>query len=187
MEDRFEKFMKENREGFDFREPDPLLWKKIESGIRPGHFINWRTIISRAAVVLIIFAASYGVHELIDHKGRIVAGKRSQEKPAREIIIPELQEAELYYSGLINEKLEEVKPILASCPGVEEELYSDMSELDSLYSDLKADLNDNIANQEVIEAIIENYRLRIAILEGLLAELKPEDGMCVSKINHYEL
>ena len=52
---------------------------------------------------------------------------------------------------------------------------------------MKADLKDNVANQEVIEAIIENYRLRIAILEELLTELKPEDGMCVSKINHYEL
>jgi 3-hydroxyacyl-CoA dehydrogenase len=62
-----------------------------------------------------------------------------------------------------------------------------MSELDSLYSALKADLKDNVANQEVIEAIIENYRLRIAILEELLAELKPQDGMCVSKMNSYDL
>jgi hypothetical protein len=187
MEDRFEKFIRENREEFNFREPDPRVWNKIESGIRPRRIINWRTIVSRAAMVLIIFAASYMVHEWIDNHGRIVAGKRSQEKAAAKIVIPELQEAELYYSGLISEKLEEVKPILASCPGVEEELNTDMSDLDSLYAALKADLNDNIANQEVIEAIIENYRLRIAILEELLAELKPEDGMCVSKIKHYEL
>jgi len=187
MEDRFEKFIRENREEFDFREPDPRLWKKIESGIRPRRIINWKTIVSRAAVVLIIFAASYMVHELIDNDGSMMAGKRPQEKAAGEIVIPELQEAELYYSGLISEKLEEVKPILASCPGVEEELNTDLSELDSLYAALKADLNDNIANQDVIEAIIENYRLRIAILEELLVALKPEDGMCVSKINHYEL
>ena len=59
MEDRFEKFIRDNREDFDFREPDPRLWKKIESGIRPRRIINWKTIVSRAAVVLIIFAASY--------------------------------------------------------------------------------------------------------------------------------
>jgi hypothetical protein len=104
MEDRFEKFIRENREAFDFREPDPLLWEKMESGIRPRRVINWRIIISRAAVVLIIFAASYAVHEMIDNHGRILAGKKSQEKHAKEIIIPELQEAELYYSGLIDEK-----------------------------------------------------------------------------------
>jgi hypothetical protein len=187
MEDRFEKFIREHREEFEFREPDPIIWARIESRIRPRHTISWKTIVSRAAIVLLIFAASYMVHELIHHEGRILAFKRSHEKPAREVVIPELQEAENYYSGLISEKLEEVKPILASCPGVKEELDTDMSELDSLYSSLKADLKDNIANQEVIEAIIENYRLRIAILEELLTELKPEDGMCVSKINHHEL
>jgi hypothetical protein len=187
MEDRFEKFIREKREEFDFREPDPLLWKKIESGIRPRRVISWGTVLSRAAVVLFLFAASYLVHDLIDNQGHILAGKRSQEKPVKEIMIPELQEAELYYSGLISEKLEEAKPILTSCPGVREELNTDMSELDSLCSALKADLKDNVANQEVIEAIIENYRLRIAILEELLAELKPEEGMCVSKVSSYDL
>ena len=187
MENRFEKFIREKREEFDFREPDPALWKQIEANIKPRRVINWRVIASRAAAVLIIFAASYMVHELIDNNGRTLAERKWQQKPAKEIIIPELQEAELYYSGLINEKLEEIKPILANCPGVEEELRFEMTELDSLYTDLKTDLKDNIANQEVIEAIIENYRLRISILEELLKEINPEEGMCVSKINDYEL
>jgi hypothetical protein len=187
MGNRFEEFIRDNREEFDFREPDPKLWKKIEANIKPRRVIDWKFIVSRAAAVLIIFAASYMVHDLIDNNGRILLGRKLQQKPAKEIIIPELQEAELYYSGLINEKLEEIKPILTSCPGIEEELNTDMSELDSLYSDLKKDLKDNVANQEVVEAIIENYRLRIAILEELLTTLKPEDGMCVSKINNYEL
>ncbi|MBN1415560.1 MAG: hypothetical protein JW973_10705 [Bacteroidales bacterium] len=187
MENRFEKFIREKREAFDFREPDPKLWKKIESNIRPRRIIRWKTVASRAAAVLIIFLASYMVHEFIENNHRITTIKRTQQKPAKEIIIPELQEAELYYSGLIHEKLEEIKPILANCPGIEDELKTDMSALDSLYFDLKMDLKDNIANQEVIEAIIENYRLRIAILEELLMELKPDDGMCISKINNYEL
>ena len=38
-------------------------------------------------------------------------------------------------------------------------------ELDSVYISLKSDLKDNIANHEVIEAMIQNYRLRISILE----------------------
>jgi hypothetical protein len=187
MEDKFESFIRDQREAFDFREVDPALWKKIEADIKPGHMINWKLILGRAAAVLIIFAASYLVHDLIDNHGRIAVFNKHQSKAEPEIVIPELQEAELYYSGLISEKLEEVRPILASCPGVEEELNTDMTELDSLYTSLKADLKDNVANQEVIEAIIENYRLRIALLEELLAELKPEEGMCVSKISNYEL
>jgi hypothetical protein len=187
MENRFEEFIRNNREAFDTRDPDPALWKKIEADIKPRRVINWKTIVSRAAAVLIIFAASYMVHEIINRDRSDLAGRKVQQKQGKEIIIPELQEAELYYSGQISEKLEAIKPILANCPGIEEELDYEMKGLDSLYTDLKKDLKDNIANQEVIEAIIENYRLRIAILEELLTELNPEDGICISKINGYEL
>jgi len=187
MENKFEEFIRNKREEFDFREPDPAIWKRIEAGIKPRRVINWRVIISRAAAVVIIFAASYMVHEIVDNGDRELTVKKSMEKPAKEIIIPELQEAEFYYSGLISEKLEEIKPILTNCPGIEEELNFELSELDSLYTDLKTDLKDNMANQEVIEAIVENYRLRIAILEELLTELKPDEDVCISKIDDYEL
>ncbi|MBN2274060.1 MAG: hypothetical protein JXR41_15840 [Bacteroidales bacterium] len=187
MENRFEEFVRNKREEFDFREPDPALWKKIETSIKPRRIINWRIIVSRAAAVLIIFAASYVVHELINSDSINLALKKQRQKPSKELLIPELQEAEMYYSGLISQKLQEIEPILLNCPGVEEELKFEMSELDSLYTDLKNDLKDNIANQEVIEAIIENYRLRIDILEELLSELDPEDEICISKINDYEL
>jgi 3-hydroxyacyl-CoA dehydrogenase len=58
-----------------------------------------------------------------------------------------------------------------------------MSELDSMYYDLKSDLKDNMANQEVIEAIIENYRLKITILEDILTEITPLNDECISKTN----
>ncbi|MGD2034222.1 MAG: hypothetical protein PVF73_04140, partial [Bacteroidales bacterium] len=58
---------------------------------------------------------------------------------------------------------------------LEEELQTDLSELDSIYEGLKDDLKDNIANHEVIEAMIQNYRLRIAILEDMLLFLDQED------------
>jgi hypothetical protein len=61
MEDRFEKFIADNRESFDFREPDTDIWKRIEADIRVKRKINWRLIITRAAIVLLIFSASYEV------------------------------------------------------------------------------------------------------------------------------
>jgi 3-hydroxyacyl-CoA dehydrogenase len=40
-----------------------------------------------------------------------------------------------------------------------------------------------MANQEVIEAIIENYRLKITILEDILTEITPLNDECISKTN----
>ena len=42
--------------------------------------------------------------------------------------------------------------------------------------DIKKDLKDNIANQDVIEALIQNYRIKINILEDMLTVLKANEN-----------
>ena len=48
----------------------------------------------------------------------------------------------------------------------------ELVDLDQVYNDLKEDLKDNAANEEVIEAMIQNYRLKLDILEEMLVVLK---------------
>ena len=47
------------------------------------------------------------------------------------------------------------------------EINDELSVLDSVYNGLRSDLADNIANDEVVEAMIQNYRLKLKILEDL--------------------
>ncbi len=82
--------------------------------------------------------------------------------------IPELQEAEIYYTSLLNDKIIQIEPLLEQNPELGESLQQDLSELDSIYGELQNDLRDNIANDEVVEAMIQNYILKIQILEDLL-------------------
>jgi len=187
MDDRFEKFITENREGFDFREPDPRIWKKIEAGVRAKRNFDWRFYMKRAAVVAIIFAASYVVNEMIHRFNNRDLNAMKSGRNKKENVIPGLREAEAYYTGLVNQKLDELKPIMANCPSLEEELNYDMNELDSVYYQLKSDLKDNMANQEVIEAIVENYRLKISILEDILNELTTLGDECIPKTEGYAL
>jgi hypothetical protein len=50
-----------------------------------------------------------------------------------------------------------------------------MAHLDSIRTDLKKDLKDNVANQEVIEAMIQNYRIKLQLLEDMLNLLKQNE------------
>jgi len=185
MEDKFEKFVTENRDAFDFREPDPGIWNQIDINLGTKNRLGWKQILQRVAVVAVIFAASYMVNEMIHrYNNRELKGDRAAIKGNA---VPGLNEAEAYYTHLLNQKMDELKPVMANCPALEEELNYDMSELDSVYSDLKKDLKDNMANQEVVEAIIENYRLKISILEDLLSEIKPNEDECLTKTNGYAL
>jgi len=185
MEDKFEKFITENREAFEIHEPDPKIWNRIESNLRFNNKPGWKRILQRVAVVAVIFAASYVVNEMVHRytHGELKADRAATKSNA----VPGLQEAEAYYTNLLNQKMDELKPVMANCPALAEELNYDMSELDSVYTDLKKDLKDNMANQEVVEAIIENYRLKIRILEELLSEIKPHEDECLSKNDGYAL
>ncbi len=187
MKDRFEDFISQNRDQFDFREPDPKIWEKVQKNIPKTRKINWMQVGKRAAIVILIFGASFIANEMIHRsENNSFLGIKAR-KNAKENVIPGLNEAEAYYTGLVNQKMNELKPVIANCPSMQEEVDYDMSELDSVYVELKQDLKDNMANQEVIEAIIENYRLKISILEDLIKELEPLQEGCISKTNEYAL
>jgi len=187
MDDKLKEYIAAHREEFDSREPDPGIWEKIEADIRVRPGIKWRVILARAAAVVLIFAASYAVNEFIHRSNSKSTGGDRSVASKKGNTIPGLSEAEAYYTSLVNQKLDELKPIMANCPSLREELNVDMSELDSVYVDLKADLKDNMANQEVIEAIIENYRLKIRILEDLLRDMEPVGDECISKNDTHAL
>ncbi len=182
MKDKLEKFIINNREEFDSRKPDAKLWDKIEADIKPKKTVSWKFVFGRAAAVLFIFIASYITYEFINKGFPKITFIKSTE-----IEIPELMEAENYYSRLLNQKLEEIKPIITGYSTLEEELNYDLDQLDSLYNELKNDLKDNIANQEVIDAMVQNYRLRITILEEILSELKPNEDESIKKYNGHEI
>ena len=170
MKDRLEEFVKSRSAEFDLHEPDPKLWKGIERSISSRRTYRWGYYLSRAAIVIFLIGTTLVGQKLWMKFGRGTSGVTAEV----EIDIPELKEAEIYYSGMINEKLEEVRPMLSEYPTLEEELDTDLSELDSIYKGLKNDLKDNIANHEVIEAMIQNYRLRISILEDMLIFLESQ-------------
>jgi len=171
MKDRLEEFVKSHSAEFDLHEPDPKLWAGIEKTISSKPVIRWGYYLSRAAIVIFLIGAT-----LIGQRVWMKLGHSGSRNTAEvDINIPELKEAEIYYSGMINAKLEEVRPLLTEYPALEEELETDLSELDSIYKGLKNDLKDNIANHEVIEAMIQNYRLRISILEDMLIFLESQN------------
>jgi hypothetical protein len=168
--DRLEQFIAENRDQFDIYDPGNRVWDGIKNRFRKGRRLpSWKTIIWWAAAVLIIFAASFLLQEYL-HRNEMFTGRK--DKKIQDVEIPELQEAEIYYTNLVDEKIQEIEPLLKNHPELGDELKNDLSELDSIYAELQKDLKDNIANDEVVEAMILNYRLKLQILEDLLRFLQ---------------
>ena len=81
----------------------------------------------------------------------------------------ELAEAERYYQEMVSNKLASVGGKLDTAP-----IIADFDEMDAAFNELKMDLEDDVDNQEVVEAMIANYRLKLKILEQIAGELEEE-------------
>jgi hypothetical protein len=168
--DRLEQFIAENRDQFDLYDPGEKVWNGIKNRVqRKRRYPDWKTIIWRAAAILVIFAASFLLQEYL-HRNELISGRK--DKKLNNVEIPELQEAEIYYTNLVDEKIKEIEPLLENQPELGNEVKNFLAELDSIYAELQKDLVDNIANDEVVEAMIQNYRLKLQILEDILGFLQ---------------
>ncbi len=181
MSDRLEDFVRQHREEFDLREPDPSVWLKINPAnapvVKEKRPLRWLRV---AAAIAVIFAgSSAGIYFLTG--GNNEADLYSQE------LYMEMQETEAFYTMMVSDRYEELQPYLASDPMANEMLSADMEELDEVYHELKNDLKDNISNPEVIEAMVLNYRIKLEILEDLLNQLKEKENQDYGKDDSYSL
>jgi CHASE3 domain sensor protein len=165
--DNLEQFIKRNRADMDKYEPPKNAWRGIKSGLRTR-----RTIVpywfSAAAVIIVVLGAAIILYSLYQKKNYY----NSLEKTG----LPVLKETEVYYNSLVNALYIQAKPLLTGQPEIARELSTDMAQLDSICADLKKDLKDNVANQEVIEALIQNYRIKLKLLEDMLSLLKENEN-----------
>jgi hypothetical protein len=171
--DKLEEYIRKNREDLDKYDPSPDVWKRIRKNFRSGkrEIIIW---LSAAAMIVVIFGTA-ALFYVAKERENYFLNKRD----ASLFIMksnPELIESEIYYNNLINQLYNEATPLLTRYPDIEKELLTDMSQLDSICADIKKDLKDNIDNQEVIEALITNYRIKTRILEDMLDVLRQNEN-----------
>ncbi len=170
--DKLEKYILDHREQFDDQEPDPAIWERVDTRKSPVIRMNWKDMAWKAAAVAAIFVASYYFHDYMASRkndSQTLLGKNTEETSP---MVRELIEAEAYYTSIISMKKDEVFRLTASNPDIRREIDMEMVDLDRVFSELKEDLKDNADNEEVIEAMIQNYRLKLDILEEMLLQLK---------------
>lgn len=189
MENRLEDFVLNHREDFDIFEPSSKVWEKIETRNPEAKIVkaNWTKYLWRAASVIVIFMISFAVSELIHRNEGQIAAKKNTASDNQEIQIPELVEAEIYYTSQVNDKLHEVQKHVKAFPELEHQLNYDMNELDSVLVELKQDLKDNIATEEVIDAMIQNYRLKLQVLEDILYHIQHAKGKLERNEHKYKI
>ncbi|MEM6298730.1 MAG: hypothetical protein AAF740_08600 [Bacteroidota bacterium] len=158
----------------DHYEPEPLekapdfTWEgiserldELEGKKKKGFILNSKILLkpwAAAAAVLLLLVAGIGLW-LPSDTGANFATQ-----------YPELAETEQFYQQVLQEKETQIQERAGN------EVYQEEIDLlEEEYRALRESLNEHTNNEEIIRSMIENYRLRVDLLEGLLEQLKEQE------------
>lgn len=166
--DMLESFIKNNRDKFDILEPGDNVWIEIDKKLSPKSSIPrlaTRFIKIAAVFAFVILGSSIAYYSIFFEI------KTSKVTESIDPEIQELIEAEAFYAQEVSDKLNEIRKCYVIYPELKFEIEDDLTELESMYKSLKSDLRDNISNKEVIEAMIENNRYRVKLVDEVLEQI----------------
>ncbi len=168
MKDELKIFTDQHRQDFEQYEVDSVeLWDAIETRLdqeaKKSKRLPWKAMFKVAAAFLIICTVAIGYYM---NNQRISIERNGI---ALHNISSELADTEAFYTTQINEKIQLIE---LNSGELNPEVRIQLELLDEEYKSLKDDLQDNADSEEVINAMIEYYRLKLSMLEKILKEIQ---------------
>ncbi len=164
--DKLEQFITTNRKSFDQSMPDPAIWAKIEQQLpqQEAKIFPIRRFLSIAASVclLIGMGIAIGLHLATPNPVNSLAD-----------ISQEYGQVEAYYANKVNYKIAELAKLNKNTNPL---LQKDLKELDQWLQHLHQELSEvpKSNRENVINAIIKNYKTKLQVLETVLDSVKEQ-------------
>ncbi|MEM8847619.1 MAG: hypothetical protein AAFY00_03475 [Bacteroidota bacterium] len=164
--DNFEKHIRDNAGQFDEHKADRAkLWANISAELQkedPKIIPLWKRPMFRVAASIIILVGLAGVVLL-----STVDGNHSE----TQYVSKELLDIDIHYQSLVAYQVSLVQknPNLTEEDKVE--FLSFMDDLDLEYQSLRKEMGSNLDNEQILEAIVSNYKKRIELIENLLRQI----------------
>jgi len=164
MMDPLEQFIRDNKEQLQHRAKDKeALWDKINQDIESRknlsiRKINWQRWAAAASLILAIGVGLFWTQN---------NGAESKDQLANLQSI-EIMEIESHYQKLVKARVLQVKNSTSLTDPQKEEIIAYLNKLEIESSGLEKELEVNINNVQIIQAIIDNYRARLDVMEKLL-------------------
>lgn len=165
MKDKLEQFAQDHRADFEVYTPSSQVWDKV----KPKRHLRVPPMLKYGVAAVIVFAMGFGSAKYSSSPDRRHLSDAIHTNQEKQVI-----ESEYYYVNEINERMQQLKPYFVSDPRLKSDIEVDFEELDTYCQELKDDLDDNINNEFVIEALIQSYQTKLMILESLITQLKQD-------------
>jgi hypothetical protein len=160
MKESLENFIRQNKAGFDDKEPSEKVWTKISSTLFNTHSLWNSVVIWRAAAVVLLGVCVY-----------LLVPKIS-ERQDRTVAMNEFKDVESFYISQISEKVDLLKGLDSSDSRLNG-YTSDFQQLEAMYQVLKEEMKTR-PSQKVKDALVLNLLIRIDLLNKQLHKIEKE-------------
>lgn len=181
---KIERYIRDNREAFDDKEPSDALWDKI-SGQLPNGSMSVETQTTEAKIVHKDFQNSSYFKRFEGLNWRLAASvlvllgigvvlfninQKYQLTAQPEIVLtnPAMAKQVGQYTQLVENKRIELKTLTENNPNLYKQFAQELDILEKSYQSLRADLPKNQNQETLISAMIQNLQLQIDILNQQL-------------------
>jgi len=171
--DPLENFIRANRADFDMAVPDLKIWGALESSLPAARqtakkvTVHWQRALLRAAAAIALLITGVGAGIWYSN-----SAAARQAGMAMGDVSTEYQEIEQYYQRGIASQQQELATFTGNESG---DVYADLAQMDLAMNELRAELAKVPAGnrEQVVRAMIENYKAKMAILQRVLERLEP--------------
>lgn len=170
--DNLESFIQKNRAEFDHETPDLRIWEQLSQQKKqpPALRISWtrQLIRSAAAIGLLIAGVGIGMWYSSSQQKQL-AGMRMSD------VSPEYAELESHFERDIESKKASLARFTSNVSSTE--VFNDLIQMDKIMEDLRHELADVPPGnrEEVVRAMIENYKTKAKVLERVLKALESHE------------
>jgi len=160
--EKLEKIIIDNRINFDTLEPDDKHLERIEAKLNnfnKNNNYSFAYLLKVASVTILITLSSLFIYNNL----------KSGNNKTLSNISPEYQDVEQYYMAQVNNRINQINELNVKDNKKQKELLKkEFTELDSVYKSLQKELKTNPNDERVINAIINNYQMKIDILSNII-------------------
>lgn len=186
MSDKLKDFVQAHREEFDSFSPRPDLWQDIVGELPAEQSVaqkepekeakvfslNWNTAWRYAAAVAVLVVVAISARYIgVNQQQPTQTIAAAQPIPLEEIA-PELTKIETRFVSVIEQKEAQLKEYDLKALGMEQEWEREAAALDADYAALKKALYTTPNKEVLIQAMSDNLKMRIAILNRQLQVLE---------------
>lgn len=166
--DKLKDFIEEERASFEMEEPREGLWEDIRAELHPADVEEpkrRKSLWSIAASLVMLMGLGTILFLMTRDTDKPEGFAERTEASVLDLSMfgEEMAEVDRYYSIQVGSKMKEL-----SAYDVDEEFMEEMEFLNEEFEMLRSEMGQGIDDSKVVEALIENYRLRLSLLEDLL-------------------